>query len=57
MFIGEATERITKQWIDTHQSGIRNQINIYKRRRCFKVNKIGKVDKHLPENPCPEDYD
>ena len=24
---------------------------------CFKVNKIGKINKHLPENPCPEDYD
>ena len=24
---------------------------------CFNVNKIGKVNKHLPENLCPEDYD
>ena len=24
---------------------------------CFKVNKIGKVDKHLPGDTCPEDYD
>ena len=24
---------------------------------CFKVNKIGKIDKHLPEDTCPDDYD
>ena len=24
---------------------------------CFKVNKIGKVNKPLPEDSCPEDYD
>ena len=24
---------------------------------CFKVNKLGKIDKPLPEGSCPEDYD
>ena len=24
---------------------------------CFKVNKIGKIDKHLPGDMCPDDYD
>ena len=24
---------------------------------CFKVNKIGKIDKHLPGITCPDDYD